>query len=542
VSFFDSSGGDWLNTKRLGFPLVVKISAPGYEPREITLTEGPREWTAKDKQVFRKEFYYIKDDHFHVVLSREVDYAEQGSQQLAHGDYADAVSSFEKAIQRNPRNADLHLKCSQGYLGLGRLEDAAEMLREAVGLNPRCAEWFFDLGNVYMKLHKYEEAQTAFGQAVQERPRYADAWLTLGTAQATLGDHAAAVSSLRKAVQIDESLVVAYSALGKSLSSLNEFEQAVQAYERALELGSDDTQVRRDLGEAYLNLGKSRLQHGDFNDAVAAFQHASERDPSLSAEASYLTAEAIEAVGDYEKATSAYGQVASLLDGRATKTADEDAWLGAAYNRLGQYGRAVGALRDSSSLRPDARTYLELALALYMLNAYQASLDAADASARLRPGDPQSDTAKCRAYVGMNRGKEALEECKEALRMSPDDAESLYYMGAAWEQLDEQKKAEEAYRASIAQESARLHLDAYGHFLRGNALYSVGDTRGAIADYLDALRRQPGFNKAIFNLGVACLAATRRDCALDQYKKLLPVDPDRAAKLYEKIRGAGSAP
>ena len=53
--------------KRLEHPMVVRILLAGYSPRELTLTEGPMEWSDLHGHN-RGQYYLFKEDHFHVEL------------------------------------------------------------------------------------------------------------------------------------------------------------------------------------------------------------------------------------------------------------------------------------------------------------------------------------------------------------------------------------------------------------------------------------------------------------------------------------------
>jgi len=53
--------------KRLEHPMVMRILLAGYAPRELTLTEGPMEWSDLHGHN-RGQYYLFKEAHFHVEL------------------------------------------------------------------------------------------------------------------------------------------------------------------------------------------------------------------------------------------------------------------------------------------------------------------------------------------------------------------------------------------------------------------------------------------------------------------------------------------
>ncbi len=109
----------------------------------------------------------------------------------------------------------------------------------------------------------------------------------------------------------------------------------------------------------------------------------------------------------------------------------------------------------------------------------------------------------------------AAAEFQAALRLSPNDASTHFYLGAAL-------KAKGDLNGAVAELQSALRLspnDANTHFYLGAALKAKGDLSGAIAEYEAAIRLDPKRASALNSL--AWLYATAGDTALRNPPKAL---------------------
>ena len=112
-----------------------------------------------------------------------------------------AVSRFEAALRRDPRNAS-----AQGNLGnvaamSGRREDAVRHYRQALELKPDSSTWY-NLATVQRELGRTEDAIASYTQAVQLQAANADARAMLGFMLAQQGRREDAAHHLRLALQV----------------------------------------------------------------------------------------------------------------------------------------------------------------------------------------------------------------------------------------------------------------------------------------------------------------------------------------------------
>lgn len=68
-AFFNASGGNFIDSKRLLHPLVAKVSREGYFPIEVTLTKGPKTFRASvPGRKITQDYYYLSQTRFEVTL------------------------------------------------------------------------------------------------------------------------------------------------------------------------------------------------------------------------------------------------------------------------------------------------------------------------------------------------------------------------------------------------------------------------------------------------------------------------------------------
>jgi adenylate cyclase len=77
------------------------------------------------------------------------------------GQHDRAITSYERALELNPNDADVLNDFGQCLSYAGRAKEGLEMVRKAMRLNPHYPEyWTFQLGPIFFDAHQYPEAIT----------------------------------------------------------------------------------------------------------------------------------------------------------------------------------------------------------------------------------------------------------------------------------------------------------------------------------------------------------------------------------------------
>jgi predicted negative regulator of RcsB-dependent stress response len=90
-----------------------------------------------------------------------------GRVQLQMGKRADAIESFEKAVELNPKNSYARNNLGLALIYDKRFEEAVDSLEQAVELEPVEAYMWNNLGMAYEQLDRLDDARNAYGNAVE---------------------------------------------------------------------------------------------------------------------------------------------------------------------------------------------------------------------------------------------------------------------------------------------------------------------------------------------------------------------------------------
>ena len=132
-----------------------------------------------------------------------------------------------------------------------------------------------------------------------------------------------------------------------------------------------------------------------------------------------------------------------------------------------------------------------------------------------------------RALNWFGRYGEAAVAFREALRLDPDDVDSLLGLGSAVEELGRPDEAIELYRRAmrIAPDDATTH-----HYL-SSGLRAKGRLEEAVAEAREAVRLSPDDASMLSNLGFCLANSGRFDEAEAAYREALKNRPDYASTL-----------
>ncbi|MDV2502756.1 MAG: tetratricopeptide repeat protein [bacterium] len=145
--------------------------------------------------------------------------------------------------------------------------------------------------------------------------------------------------------------------------------------------------------------------------------------------------------------------------------------------------------------------------------------------------------------------KEALEACKEEIRLKPSNADAHYNLGRMCLEIGNRTLPSEIdpvlgysgvrlYEEAVTafKEAIRLKPDfAKAHLNLGVAYGSLSRYEEAIAAYKEAIRLKPDYAGAHYNLGLAYLLIGNLEAALEQHEILKILDADFAKELSDRI-------
>jgi tetratricopeptide (TPR) repeat protein len=127
------------------------------------------------------------------------------------GNFDKALDEYRRAIQENPKDAELFNNLGYGYCCRGEWDAAEKQLRKSVSLDPKLANAWTNLGVCLAVQTRYDESLAAFEKVMSK----AQARCSLGFVQATQSKISEARRNYELALQLEPGLQMARIALQK---------------------------------------------------------------------------------------------------------------------------------------------------------------------------------------------------------------------------------------------------------------------------------------------------------------------------------------
>ncbi|HAX78234.1 MAG TPA: hypothetical protein DCY88_21045, partial [Cyanobacteria bacterium UBA11372] len=151
------------------------------------------------------------------------------------GKLAEAIASYQKALQLQPNRFEAYNNLGNIYHKQGKWGEAIACYQKAIELRPNLAQLHYNLGIVREESGELEEAIACYQRAIQLQPNYAEAYNNIASVYREQKQFALALESYEKAIQLQPNHVAAYLNRGLTLLLLGELEPGFLDYERRFE-------------------------------------------------------------------------------------------------------------------------------------------------------------------------------------------------------------------------------------------------------------------------------------------------------------------
>ncbi|OYZ07672.1 MAG: hypothetical protein B7Y32_02535 [Methylophilales bacterium 16-45-7] len=182
----------------------------------------------------------------HHVLSLALDQQQK---------YAEAISSYQAAIQLKPNMPDLYFNLAIAFTQLNQLQDAENAYRKAIHLQPNFFEAHGNLGTLLQRLGKLDEAIQSYQTGVRINPQDARGHFNLGTVFRDKGMLDEAVKHYQQAIILFPNYTDAYNNLGETFRDQGDMPAAIKQYQEALARNPQHAQANYNMAE-FLYLAK----------------------------------------------------------------------------------------------------------------------------------------------------------------------------------------------------------------------------------------------------------------------------------------------
>ena len=322
-------------------------------------------WTNKERH---EKILAIKEviTEAHQTTENKVNlWFEIGNIYFAGGEYEEAISSYDQALQFKPDKDQAWNNRGNALGNLGRYEEAISSYDQALQFKPEDDQAWYNRGVDLGNLGRYEEAISSYDQALQFKPEDDQAWNNRGVALGDLGRYEEAISSYDQA----------WYNRGVALGNLGRYEEAISSFDQALQFKPEDDEAWNNRGVALGNLGR------------------------------------------YEEAISSYDQALQF------KPEDDQAWnnRGVALGNLGRYEEAISSYDQALQFKPDNdQAWYNRGVALGNLGRYEEAISSYDQALQFKPDNDQAWYNKACSYALQGRVELAIEHLQQAIKLNPD--------------------------------------------------------------------------------------------------------------------------
>lgn len=418
----------------------------------------------------------------------------------------------------------------QRSFGQKNYRDAIDKYAQAIVLVPTNPKAHFWKGYSHFNLQEYGQAITEFTSAIdQGYAPVVDAYKVRGYTYYISKNYDAALSDIKRGLQIDPNNTEMLRWFGEISYAKGDYSSALAAFQKVLIQAPNDAQL-------YYSIAQCQYRLGNTDGQASAAEEAVKRNTLYLGEANFLLADAYQKQKKNDLAIAAY-----------LKCLDQKPDIYQAYIQLAELYRAQSRFNEAIDISKrglrafpsNGNIYTNISWYYSLAGRNDEAVQAAQAGVQLLPNQSLPLTNLCRALNDTNQVQLAMNACNNALRLSPDDGETLFYLGRSYDLSGKKAEAARYYdRAVTGLETYTKNNPEYsdGYYLLGNAYYYDDQIDKAVSAYEKCLQMSPRFARARYNLGITyAVLKKNKSLATEQYNSLLALDASLAAKLKTEI-------
>ncbi|MEO5365208.1 MAG: tetratricopeptide repeat protein [Magnetococcus sp. WYHC-3] len=519
-----------------------------------------------------------------------------GNMHLRDRDWRSAEDAFRVVAGVDGRAPDVAMWVAQLTTQRGDTTQAEAFARQAIDSDPGNPRNRLLYGELLSTRQQYAEAVAQFRAILESHPKHTRARLLMAQNQGLMGDMDGAQATLQVLFDKPETAWRGYLTLGRLMRKAGAMDQAVDALQQARTMAPDALEPVLVLGELLSQMDRSQESEALYRDFLARHPDSrqihselgrllldrDDRDAALAEfrEVLRLAPESVQArlsaaliligQGDYPEALKDLrlaeavqpdnpailyflGQTLELLD-RNGEARELYARLPGAgpYHADAQFRLALMAAHDGDAAT--ARSIMETLLeqypdrsdlrvkynrVLFQLEDHAGVVANAATGLEHFPEQTQLLFDRAMALDKLKRWPEAERDLQAYVKVQPDDAQALNYLGYSW--ADRNEKLGEAYellkRATELEPGDGFITDSLGW-----VLFRMNRLDEALITIRRAVELEPDDPTIVEHLGDVLNAMKKPDEALGHWRRALDLNGENKPRLEQKIQRIRPAP
>ncbi len=440
---------------------------------------------------------------------------------VARRSFGQAGEYIARILQIDPNSVDALYEQAK-VLGLqGYDQKALAMYRQITARDPQNPRVYYNIGVNLSDLDRPAEALKAYLRALNLDPYFWKAQYNVGVHYLREGKTDKAVRYLETATQIASDHAEGKYNLGLAYLRQDRFTDAENTFREVIELSPGHV-------ESYYNLGYISLSQRHHEQALDFFARALEEDPRH-AKSVFNTALIYRRQDRFARSAETFLQAAEI------RKEYPEAYYNAAlcYRDLGQ-GREALKMLDMALTQRSAYAQAMLVKADILADSKKpdASLATLDRLKKMQGLSAGELTRMARRYADFDQAGDALELCRQALRLSPGRGELQLECAEMEARLGEVDSALVRYEKVLGGE----RQDEGIWYAYAKLLAEQGKGKKAIASLDSAIFRKPDYERARELQAALYKKAGRHEKSADAYYSLYKINGE-----YEDLVSAASA-
>ena len=428
------------------------------------------------------------------------------------GELDNAIANLDACIKTEPDSAEVYLYYGTLLRRKGRLLDAQKAFEKALELNRFLSKAFYQLGLLEKSKGNLSHSKELLQRAIQLSPDDPYAHYQLGMTYKELGEIQLAIMEIKRATILHPSDTYGHSRLGQLYQQTKQYDLAIASYSRAISISPKDSYVLEKLGDVLAEKGDYERAADLYQETIANQLHPevgtmlslakvyrqlghNKELEEISAEilrfepdnyeALYLKAYAVRKLGRNQEAIKLFEELVQ------NNNSGYEAWLelGMLYQSIDRPDLAVSAFTKAATGAPDqAGLWNNIGIILSNQKMYVEALKAFKKAASFDYTDQSiAENLKVVQKKIESDSAKIIERCKTHLEKHPDDIETYFAMGEAYEKVDMQDDALICYQKVLAIDPKHLQgLMKYAELLR-----IKGKLKMAMRCYREIIKLEP---------------------------------------------------